>query len=723
MDNIDELLKKYWGYTSFLPHQKEIIESLLKGQDTLALMATGGGKSLCYQLPALCFGGLTVVISPLISLMKDQVDDLNTRGIPAAAYNSSLEYRERGEIEKSLKNDNLRLLFISPEKCMQPNFINILELLPIHLFAIDEAHCISEWGHDFRPEYRQLSILKKKFPSIPIIALTATAIPEVRRDIHEQLGLSGANEFIGSFNRKNLYYRVLQKKNSAVMLLNYVAQHRNDSGIIYCLSKKETEGISGDLQKHGFKSLAYHAGLPKSVREKVQDDFIHDNIKIVCATVAFGMGIDKPDVRYVIHYDLPKSIESYYQETGRAGRDGQPSECILFYSRGDANKVRALLESDDSDERLVRMAIRKLQDMTEYGESTICRRKYLLNYFGEEYSENNCMSCDNCDNPRELIDGTGNAKKIIQCVKQMPSNFGIDLITDVLTGSKSAKIKNYHLDNLPAYKSGTAYNKQQYRTWINELIRHGHLARTGDKYPVIRITRTSESVLNGDTQVMLSIPESGPVKILHPQESVCTTSEEERLFLHLKNLRKSIADQYNVPPYVIFPDKSLREMARTRVCDLQNFRNINGVGEIKLEKHGLVFISAIKKFCEENGNEIKQPDNMKDAESSNVLEQIYILNQEISSLNDKLKELAILKNGLLDQAIKTGIKQQGKYILQSSTTIVRQLNLEAFKQLYPQVFLEIGSVKLSDADRVIGKSEVTDLCTLKESITYKVTDM
>jgi ATP-dependent DNA helicase RecQ len=605
MNTIDDLLKKYWGYTSFLPHQKEIIQSLLNGQDTVALMATGGGKSLCYQLPALCLGGLTVVISPLISLMKDQVDDLTTRGIPAAAYNSSLEYRERAEIENNLGNDTLRLLFVSPEKCMQPQFISTLESLPVRLIAIDEAHCISEWGHDFRPEYRRLSILKKKFPSVPIIALTATAIPEVRRDIREQLGLSGAKEFIGSFNRKNLRYRVLPKKNPLVMVLNYAGQHRNDSGIIYCLSKKETEEISEDLRKHGFRSVAYHAGLPKPVREKVQDDFIHDNTKIVCATVAFGMGIDKPDVRYVIHYDLPKSIESYYQETGRAGRDGQPAECLLFYSRGDAGKVRAILERDDSDERQIRLAIRKLQDMTEYGESTVCRRKYLLNYFGEEYSDTNCAFCDNCDNPRELTDGTEIAKNIIRCVKQMPSNFGIDLISDVLTGSKSARIRNYCLDKLPAYNSGNSYARHQYRTWINELVRYGHLAKTGDKYPVICLTPASERVIDGSIQVMLSIPVSGSAKILPVQESVCITDEDEQLFVWLKNLRKTLADKDNVPPYVIFPDKSLREMARTRVCDLPNFRNIHGVGDIKLEKYGPVFISAIKNFCKENGNEGK----------------------------------------------------------------------------------------------------------------------
>ena len=600
MDTIDELLKKYWGYTAFLPHQKEIIESLLHGQDTLAIMATGGGKSLCYQLPALCLDGLTIVISPLISLMKDQVDDLNARGIPAAAYNSSLEYDDRKKIETDLKNHHLRLLFISPEKCMQPDFLDFLKKSRVCLFAIDEAHCISEWGHNFRPEYRQLSALKKHFPSVPLIALTATAIPAVRKDISQQLGLSEPREFIGSFNRKNLQYRVLPKKDAVNTVLTYVRQHKDDSGIVYCLSKKETEDVAEKLRKSGYKARAYHAGLSKKVRENVQDQFIHDNVTIVCATVAFGMGIDKPDVRFVIHYDVPKSVESYFQETGRAGRDGEDSECILLYSRGDVGKIRSLLESDGSEDRFVRLALRKLQDMADYCETPSCRRTFLLNYFGEEYSGENCGSCDNCDQPKGMSDGTHVAKKIVACVQQLPSNYGVALITDVLTGSKSSRIQHYHLDNLPAYNSGKEYSKSQLRIWIGELIRQGYLARTGDTYPVIRLTHKSTSIGEGDTSLMLSIPEQGAMKRSTPQLQSVTTNTEEKLFLHLKTLRKSIADQASVPPYVIFPDKSLREMAHTKPCDLHNFRNIHGVGEIKLEKYGLIFTSAIKNFCEEN---------------------------------------------------------------------------------------------------------------------------
>ncbi len=595
MNQTDELLKKYWGYSAFLPHQKEIIGSILNSNDTLAIMATGGGKSLCYQLPALCLGGLTVVISPLISLMKDQVDDLNARGIPAAAFNSSLEYRDRARIESELKDGTLRLLFISPEKCMQPNFLDSLRGAPIRLIAIDEAHCISEWGHNFRPEYRQLAQLKKVFPAVPLVALTATAIPEVRKDISEQLGLSGAREFIGSFNRKNLQYRIIQKKNPMVFLANYIGQHRNDSGIIYCMSKKETEDIAADLHKRGYKAHAYHAGLSKQVREKVQDAFIRDAINIVCATVAFGMGIDKPDVRYVIHYDLPKTVESYYQETGRAGRDGQYSECILLYSRGDYARVRSMLEHDDAGERNLRLALKKLRDITEYCETTTCRRKFLLNYFGEEYLEENCASCDNCDHPPDMIDTTEPAALIVSCIKQLPARFGIELISDVLRGSKSAKIQDYHLDILSSYGSGKKYSKAQYRTWINELVRQGYLDRTGDKYPVICCTGKSEELLKGRARVMLPVPERETTKRATAVHEESSGAEDSALFLRLKALRKSIADRNGVPPYVIFPDKSLHEMACTRPGDRESFSTISGVGEYKLEKYGPEFMEEIRK--------------------------------------------------------------------------------------------------------------------------------
>lgn len=595
----EDLLKRYWGYSSFLPHQKEIIGSVLKGQDTLAIMATGGGKSLCYQLPALYLGGLTVVVSPLISLMKDQVDDLNGRGIPAVAFNSSLDYRARTRVEADMKDGKVRLLFVSPERCMQAGFLDLIRAAPVRLIAVDEAHCISEWGHNFRPEYRQLAQLKKYFPAVPLVALTATAIPEVRQDICQQLGIPGAHEFVGSFNRKNLKYRVVEKKNPMVLLLTYLSRHQHESGIIYCMSKKETEEVARDLRKRGHHALAYHAGLSKQVRTRVQDGFIRNTTRIVCATVAFGMGIDKPDVRFVIHYDIPKTVESYYQETGRAGRDGRPSECILFYSRGDTARVRSMLEHDHMTERNLRASLKKLQEMTGYCELITCRRRFLLSYFGEEYPEE-CGSCDNCDHPAVRNDGTGPARLIVGCVKDLSSNFGIDLITDLLRGSTCAKIRAYHLDALPVYGTGKQYSKAQYRTWINELVRQGYLARIGDRYLVIGMTDKGDDLLKGAARVMLPAPEkvktrgTKAARAKPAAEPVVTAAGDADLFLQLKTLRRSIADQGGLPPFMVFPDRTLREMARVRPCDRESFLGISGVGEVKVKRYGPAFIEVIR---------------------------------------------------------------------------------------------------------------------------------
>ncbi|ACL17720.1 DNA helicase RecQ [Methanosphaerula palustris] len=602
----EDLLKRYWGYSSFLPHQKEIIGSVLKGQDTLAIMATGGGKSLCYQLPALCLGGLTVVVSPLISLMKDQVDDLNERGILAVAFNSSMEYRVRTKIEADLKNGKIRLLFVSPERCMQAGFLDLIKAAPIRLIAVDEAHCISEWGHNFRPEYRQLAQLKKLFPAVPLVALTATAIPEVRRDICQQLGISDAHEFVGSFNRKNLMYRVVEKKNPKILLLTFLSRHQHESGIIYCMSKKETEEVARDLRRRGYNAQAYHAGLSKQVRTKVQDGFIKNTITIVCATIAFGMGIDKPDVRFVIHYDIPKTVESYYQETGRAGRDGRPSECVLFYSRGDIARVRSMLEHDHMTERNLRASLRKLQEMTEYCEAITCRRRFLLSYFGEESPDEHCTSCDNCNHPAARNDGTEPARLIVECVKELSSNFGIDLITDLLRGSTCARIRDYHLDALAAYGTGKQYSKAQYRTWINELVRQGYLARTGDRYLVIGMTDKGEDLLRGKNRVMLPAQEKMKTKTTKAPrarpaaEPVVTSARDTDLFLQLRALRRSIAEQGGIPPFMVFPDKTLREMARIRPCDRESFLQISGVGEVKVKRYGPAFIEVIRGCSEES---------------------------------------------------------------------------------------------------------------------------
>jgi len=503
MKKAGELLKRYWGYTSFQPLQQEIIKSVLEGNDTLAIMATGGGKSLCYQLPALCQGGLTLVISPLIALMKDQVDDLNRRGIPAAAWNSFVEHRERKRIDDCLRKGTLRLLFVSPERSVQAQFPGSLMSSQVRLIAIDEAHCISAWGHNFRPEYRQLSQLRKIFTDVPIIALTATATPEVRADIIQQLGLTHVREYVGVFNRSYLRYRVVEKKNPLNFLQNYLGLHRNDAGIIYCSSRNETEEIAAGLRKRGFRAVAYHAGLPVQVRESAQDAFLRNEVQVVCATVAFGMGIDKPDVRYVIHATLPRSLEAYYQETGRAGRDNRNSECILLYSRSDLARLRLLIGRNTLTVSQNRIAQQKLQAMAEYCETIACRRRFLLQYFGEAFPSDNCGACDNCEHPPDMQDYTATAKLIAGCVRALPARFGIDLISDVLRGSKGSKIREYGLDRIPAYGKGKKYHKTQYRVWINELVRQGFLTQTGDRYPVISITGKGNELMAGRVRVML----------------------------------------------------------------------------------------------------------------------------------------------------------------------------------------------------------------------------
>jgi ATP-dependent DNA helicase RecQ len=593
MDTALQNLKKYWGYFTFLPHQEVIIRSVLAGNDTLAIMATGGGKSLCYQLPALCRTGLTLVISPLISLMKDQVDDLNERGIAAAAYTSTLDSRQRSLLLQAIRNGSLRLLFISPERCMQSRFLESLRDARVGLVAIDEAHCISEWGPNFRPEYRQLSQVKKVFPDVPVIALTASAIPEVRRDICLQLGLADVREFVGSFNRSNLQYRVLMKKNPLIFLSHYIGQHRDDSGIIYCLSKKETEEVAAALSGRGFPALAYHAGLSPQVRSRVQDAFVKGKTKIICATVAFGMGIDKPDVRYVIHYVLPKTLESYYQETGRAGRDGQYSECILLYSPADGARVRSMLEHDGMSGQALRVSLKKLQDMVAYCENTGCRRRFLLEYFGERFLPENCGSCDNCDHPPDMADATETARMIVSSVQQMPGSFGTELTIDVLRGSKNAKIQEYRLFALSSYGAGKKYGREEYRIWINELIRQGFLLRTGGKYPVISLTGKGVELIRGRLRVML--PVCTPVQ-RNIAESCFPGELDEAggiLLKRLKTLRKSLADTNGCPPFMIFPDKTLLEMVRIRPADRESLLSISGIGAVKLSRYGEIFLKEI----------------------------------------------------------------------------------------------------------------------------------
>jgi ATP-dependent DNA helicase RecQ len=589
-------LEKYFGYTSFLPHQEEVVDAVLARRDVLAVMATGGGKSLCYQLPALVFGGLTVVVSPLIALMKDQVDGLRANGIPAATINSSLGYGERQIIERVILEGRIRVLYVSPERAVQPFFLSLIAKAGVRLIAIDEAHCISMWGHNFRPEYRRLRVLKERFPTVPIIALTATAIPAVQDDIAVQLALKNPARFVGSFNRKNLTYRVVPKARYFPRLVRYLSEHRDDAGIIYCFSQKATEDLAVKLRDRGFSALPYHAGLPDAVRAENQEAFSHGDAAIICATVAFGMGIDKPDVRFVIHTDLPKDIESYYQETGRAGRDGEAADCILFYSRGDYNTIRYIIEKECTDAVQKDVAYRKAGAMLDYCETAGCRRKFLLTYFGEAYPEERCGGCDRCETPVKVFDGTEVASTVITCIGEVGERFGASYVADVLTGANVARIRENRHDALPAYNTGGGYTRDQWLLFIQELVRKGFITSTGGRYPVLTLNERSRAVLAGDLPVPLTEP--GPEGVVAVEAG---EDYDEALFLRLRRLRKIVADLERVPPFVVFHDRSLKEMAkcypRTGVALLE----IYGVSEGKLQRYGRRFLDAIDKHCVEEG--------------------------------------------------------------------------------------------------------------------------
>ncbi|WP_424359039.1 DNA helicase RecQ [Methanocella sp. MCL-LM] len=590
-----DTLERYFGYSTFRPFQEEIVTDVLEGRDVLAIIATGGGKSLCYQLPALVSGGLTIVVSPLISLMKDQVDDLLARGISAATLNSSMELWEIRSIEDQLLGGKIKVLYISPERITQDSVLHFMEKLDIKLIAIDEAHCISMWGHQFRPDYRRLSLLKSKFPKVPMIALTASAIPEVREDIVNQLKLVSPKKYLGSFNRRNLRYEVREKKDATAQILAYITRNRGKSGIVYCLARKTTEEIAEKLRRAGIKALPYHADLPDTVRSSTQEKFVKDDIEVVCATVAFGMGIDKPDVRYVMHYDMPKNLEAYYQETGRAGRDGETSDCIMFYSPGDALKMKGLLEKEYSDYHMSRVAMKKWQAMRDFCETRLCRRKYLLSYFGEQYEALACDGCDNCRNPKDTIDGREIAAKIVTCVTALGGKFGAGHVADVICGSSNQKIIAYRHNRNPAYNTGKPYTKVQWIGFIKELVRLGYLSVAGDKYPVITTNARSKDIVFIQ-ELRLTKPAGG--------ETFKPAIEEKydaRLFQELRSLRKSIADANGWPPYVVFHDTTLREMATTYPRTLTELSKISGVGKAKLEKYGGEFVGAIKGYVEAEG--------------------------------------------------------------------------------------------------------------------------
>ncbi len=592
-----EILKQTFGYQQFRPLQEKIVEGLIAGENQFVLMPTGGGKSLCYQIPALARPGVGVIISPLISLMQDQVQALKANGVKAEFYNSSLSSAEAKKVLAQLHQGQLDLLYIAPERLMTQDFIERFADIDISLFAIDEAHCVSQWGHDFRPEYLQLGQLRTHFPDVPIIALTATADKQTRQDIIQRLGLQQATVNIASFDRPNIRYTVLEKQKPFAQLSRFLQDHQHDCGIIYCLSRKRVEELAQKLQENGFQALAYHAGLPAKQRQEAHQAFQQDQTNIIVATIAFGMGIDKPNVRFVVHYDLPKNIEGYYQETGRAGRDGLPSEALLLYGLSDIALIKSLLQNNQNENQ-VRIEQHKLNCMTAFAEAQTCRRRVLLNYFNETLDED-CGNCDLCLNPPETFDGTILAQKALSCVYRVQQSYGVNYVVDILRGKDDARIKRLGHEQLSTYGLGKEISQEEWYSIFRQLIHLGYLEQDISHYSVLRLTDAARSILKGEKTITLAkarTKAAAAPKQAKKSKGKAALNYNTDLFEILRTLRKKIAFEAGVPSYVVFSDVSLMEMATYLPKTTEALLTINGVGQKKLAQYGATVLEAIQAF-------------------------------------------------------------------------------------------------------------------------------
>lgn len=601
-----QTLKNYFGYDSFRPLQQDIIQHILAKKDTLVLMPTGGGKSICYQLPALLMEGTAVVVSPLISLMKDQVENLQANGIAARAMNSSNNETENMNLRRECLQGKVKLLYISPERLLiESNFL--LKDIRISLFAIDEAHCISQWGHDFRPEYTQLKVLRDQFPHVPIVALTATADKITRKDIVQQLALRNPKIFISSFDRPNLSLEVkrgYQQKDKTRAILEFIGKHKDECGIIYCMSRKKTESVADMLKKHGIRATIYHAGLDSSLRDKAQNDFINDRVQVVCATIAFGMGIDKSNVRWVIHYNLPKSIESFYQEIGRAGRDGMESDTLLFYSLEDL----VLLSKFANESGQQEINLEKLRRMQQYAEADICRRRILLNYFGEAM-DHDCGNCDVCRNPPERFDGTIIVQKALSAIARTDQQVGTHMLIDILKGSANQELISKGYDKLKTYAAGRDVPGRDWQDYLLQMLNLGYFEIAYNENNHLKITESGRKVLFGKEPAMLvvikreaSAQEKNRRKKKVREESIFSTPAvpgDKDLFEELRALRKRLADQQAIPAYIVLSDKTLHQIAILRPTTIEDFGRVSGIGEYKKEKYGKEFVELIKKVLKE----------------------------------------------------------------------------------------------------------------------------
>jgi len=597
----EEALKQYFGYSEFRPLQEDIINHILNGNDALVLMPTGGGKSLCFQIPAVLMPGLTIVISPLIALMKDQVQALKANGIEAAFVNSSLTAKEQTAIEQSCIEGKIKLLYIAPERLFSNGYIEFIQRLPINLFAIDEAHCVSFWGHDFRPEYTQLRVLKELFPNIPVIALTATADKVTRKDILKQLKIEHAEVFISSFDRPNLSLTVLPGRKRIQYVKEFIAERPNQCGIIYCLTRKTTEDIAEKLRQEGIKAKHYHAGMDNAYRSNTQDEFIKDDIQVICATIAFGMGIDKSNVRWIIHYNLPKNIENFYQEIGRAGRDGMPSDTLLFYSFADYMMQQDMLKDTAPERKELQEA--KLNRMKQYCEAEICRRRILLSYFNEN-SDKDCGNCDVCKNPPIAFDGTVLTQKALSAIARADEKVSLTLLVDILRGYNTQTIRERGYDKLKTFGVGKDVRPEEWNDYILQMLNNGSMDIAYDEGHTFKLNQKSKTILKGESAVKLVRFIPYAQKVQKQEEAVVRTKSQKELlrdilFERLRKLRKDLADVQNVPAYIIFSDTTLSEMATHKPMTEDEMLEISGVGSAKYNLHGEYFMNEIKTFVKE----------------------------------------------------------------------------------------------------------------------------
>lgn len=701
------ILKDTFGYDTFRPLQNEVIENVLARRDTLAVMPTGGGKSLCYQIPSMLFDGLTVVVSPLISLMKDQVEQLRAFGVPCLFLNSTLSPQEYQDNMEYIRRGEVKLLYVAPETLMTPRILGLLDSVQVDCLTIDEAHCISEWGHDFRPEYRQLVEVRKRYPKAVCLALTATATSRVRQDIRTTLKFSTTNEFIASFNRENLYIEVIPKRDAYAQTIELLERYKDQSGIIYCFSRRQVDELAAYLKMRGYSVRPYHAGLEDIERRKNQEAFIRDDAQIIVATIAFGMGINKPNVRFVIHFDLPKSIEGYYQEIGRAGRDGLQAHCVLLYSYSDVAKINYFIDQKSGSEK--RVATEHLNAIVRYAEDErTCRRKPLLNYFGEAYQAETCSNCDNCTSaPTPLSDITVFAQKFLSCVKRADERFGAGHIADILLGSKNEKVLSWEHNKLSTYGIGTELTKKQWMHIARQMLSMGYLKQEGEFHTLSLTSRALEALRKRET-IYGVVQEAERVKtkgkILAPGASAGEKEEIEynsALFALLRQKRKEMADEMGVPPYVIFSDKTLAEMAAYYPQSTASLLNISGVGQAKLRQYGDTFLAVIKSYCEKHG--LKENLNGRAAPNAsskkkrngeyNTLPPRTLLIAEAFNAGDTVETLMerhqVTRGTILEhltQYVMTGHQLRGGSELQSLSMVAsdqQQAAFAAFDELGP----------------------------------------